>query len=89
MLGVEVADGELNRVVFVVEVQAVDPEHRLTGLAAQVPGGDSGGAGRADALLRGGDGAAVALGLPADKIAVAMALAVPVAGGSLPAAPGK
>ena len=43
VLGVEVADRELDRVVFVVEVQAVDPEHRLTGLAAQVPGGDSGG----------------------------------------------
>src|SRR5271154_698036 len=58
VLGVEVADRELDGVLFFVEVQAVDPEHRLTGLAAQVPGGDSGGAGRADALLRGGDGSA-------------------------------
>ena len=34
-----------------VEVQPVDPQQRLAGLAAQVPGGERGGAGRADALL--------------------------------------
>jgi hypothetical protein len=57
VLGVEVADRELNRVIVAVEVQAVDPEQRLARLPAQVPGGGLRRAGRADALLRGGDGA--------------------------------
>src|ERR1700730_6935164 len=39
VLRVEVADRELDGGVLAVEVQAVDPQQRLTGVAAQVPGG--------------------------------------------------
>jgi len=48
---VSVADGQLDRGVLGVEVQPVDPQQRLAGLAAQLPGGERGGTGRAHALL--------------------------------------
>src|SRR5690349_13344419 len=75
VLGVEVADGQLDRGVVGVEVEAVDAEQGLADVAAEVRGGERGGAGRADALLGGGDGAPLAstglTGLAGPKLALA------------------
>jgi hypothetical protein len=55
VLGIEVADGQLDGIVVPVEVQAIDPEHRLADFAIQVTGGERRSSGCTDALLCGHD----------------------------------
>jgi 2-methylcitrate dehydratase PrpD len=84
VLGVEVADGELDRGVLGVEVQPVDAQERLADVAAQVGGGERRGAGGVQRAF-GTDakslqvGFAVDAGLRAARLAAAGAQADPAA----------